>query len=108
MRQGVPSFGDDCFPLEWPGTLDTLVGMLTVQSVVVPGHGNPVGQDFVLHQRSSIGIVAETIRELAGRGVRPEDMAAAADWPYPAAELADAFRRGFEQLPRGARSLPLL
>jgi hypothetical protein len=75
--------------------------------VVVPGHGNPVDRDFVLGQRGSIGIVAETIRDLAGRGVRPDQMAEAAEWPYPVEELAGAFRRGFAQLPRSGRSLPL-
>jgi hypothetical protein len=33
---------------------------------------------------------------------------AAAQWPYPAEELAHAVRRGYEQLPRSARSLPLV
>jgi glyoxylase-like metal-dependent hydrolase (beta-lactamase superfamily II) len=105
LRQGVPSFGDDCYPLEWPATLDTVAGLLTPATVVVPGHGDVVDQEFVLHQRSSIGIVAETIRDLASRGVRPEAMAEAADWPYPAEELEAAFRRGAAALPRG---LPLV
>src|SRR5512139_418766 len=107
-RNGVPGFGDDCFPLEWPATLDFVTTLLTAGTVVVPGHGVPVDRDFVLEQRGSIGVLAETIRELAGQGLRPEDMAAAAEWPYPAAELAEAFARGFAQLPRSSRSLPLL
>jgi glyoxylase-like metal-dependent hydrolase (beta-lactamase superfamily II) len=106
-RNGVPGFGDDCYPLEWPGTLDLVASLLGPASVVVPGHGNPVDRDFVLGQRGSIGIVAETIRDLAGRGVRPDQMAEAAEWPYPVEELTGAFRRGFAQLPRSGRSLPL-
>ena len=57
---GVPGFGDDCFPMEWPATLDLLIGLLTPDSVVVPGHGLPVGKDFVDEQRGAIGVVAET------------------------------------------------
>jgi hypothetical protein len=34
-------------------------------------------------------------------------MAEAAEWPYPVEELTGAFRRGFAQLPRSGRSLPL-
>ena len=104
----VPGFGDDCYPLEWPATLDLLTSMLADGSVVVPGHGLPVDREFVMDQRASIGVVAETIRDLASRGVRPEQMAEAAEWPYPVKALAGAFSRGFAQLPRSSRSLPLL
>jgi glyoxylase-like metal-dependent hydrolase (beta-lactamase superfamily II) len=107
-RSGVPGFGDDCFPLEWPATLDLMTGLLTPDSVVVPGHGLPVGKDFVDEQRAAIGVVAETIRDLASRGVPAGDALSAAQWPYPADELADAVRRGYEQLPRSSKGLPLI
>ncbi len=108
VREHVPGFGDDCYPLEWPATLDLLSGLLGDDSVVVPGHGLPVDKDFVLEQRASISVVAEMIRDLAARGVRPEEMAEAGEWPYPVKELGNAFTRGFAQLPRSSRSLPLL
>jgi glyoxylase-like metal-dependent hydrolase (beta-lactamase superfamily II) len=107
-RNAVPGFGDDCFPMEWPATLDLLISLLTTDSVVVPGHGLPVGKDFVDEQRSAIGVVAETIRDLASRGVPVGDALAAAQWPYPAEDLATAVRRGYEHLPRSTRQLPLI
>ena len=107
-RNGVPGFGADCFPLEWPLTLDLVIGLLSVGTVVVPGHGLPVGRDFVQEQRSAIGIVAETIRDLASRGVPVRDALGAAEWPYPAEELHHAVSRGYAHLPRTSRSLPLL
>jgi glyoxylase-like metal-dependent hydrolase (beta-lactamase superfamily II) len=108
-RSAVPGFGDDCYPLDWPVTLDLITGMVGQGTVVVPGHGLPVDRDFVMDQRASIGVVAEMIRDLAGQGVRPEDMAGAAEWPYPAEELRHAFDRGLAQLPRSSRSsLPML
>lgn len=106
-RQATPGFGADCFPLEWPGTLDLVIGMLGPGAVVVPGHGRPVGRDFVADQRDDVGTVAETIRELAGTGVPAAEALAAADWPFPVEHLAEAVRRGYAQLPRGSRSLPL-
>jgi glyoxylase-like metal-dependent hydrolase (beta-lactamase superfamily II) len=106
-ESGVPGFGDDCFPLEWPQTLDLLIGMLGVDSLVVPGHGLPVDREFVMHQRASISAVAEGIRDLAGRGVSTTDMAGEAAWPYPAEDLQQAFWRGTAQLPRAGRSLPM-
>lgn len=108
MRSGVPGFGDDCYPMEWPATLDLVVGLLGTESVVVPGHGNPVGRDFVEEQRSAVGVVAETIRDLATRGVPVAEALDATEWPYPKEELRHAVARGYAHLPRGTRSLPLL
>jgi glyoxylase-like metal-dependent hydrolase (beta-lactamase superfamily II) len=108
LRHGVPGFGEDCFPLEWPGSLDLVVGMLAERTVVVPGHGNPVDREFVTEQRAAIGVVAETIRDLASRGVPVAEALTAAEWPYPAEELRHAVTRGYAHLPRGTRSLPLL
>ncbi len=104
----VPGFGADSYPLEWPDTLDLVISLLTTRSVVVPGHGMPVGREFVEQQREAIGTVAETIRELASRGVGVGDALDSAEWPYPRDELANAVRRGYEQLPRGSKTLPLL
>jgi len=108
LRQGVPGFGEDCYPLEWPLSLDIVLGLTTSSSVVVPGHGAPVDRDFVEEQRNAIGVVAETIRDLATRGVPVADALDAAEWPYPREELAAAVRRGYEHLPRAQKRLPLV
>ena len=65
-ESGMPAYGDDCWPLEWPWSLDLVLELVGPDTVVVPGHGAPVGRDFVQDQRSAIGVVAETIRDLAG------------------------------------------
>jgi glyoxylase-like metal-dependent hydrolase (beta-lactamase superfamily II) len=103
-----PAFGGDCFPMEWPLTMDIVLGLLTPSSVVVPGHGAPVDRAFVEDQRNDIGIVAETIRDLATRGVPVAEALGSADWPFPADRLADAVRRGYEHLPRSQKRLPLV
>ena len=108
QRGGAPGFGPDCFPMEWPATLDLVISLLGTHTVVVPGHGSPVGRDFTEEQRSAVGVVAETIRDLASRGVPVGDALAAAEWPYPVEVLADAVRRGYAHLPRSARTLPLI
>lgn len=107
-QSAMPSLGDDCFPMDWPATLDLVLTLIATDAVVVPGHGTPVDRDFVDEQRSALGVVAETIRDLAGRGVPLEDALGAAAWPYPVEELADAVRRGYEHLPRARRQLPLI
>jgi glyoxylase-like metal-dependent hydrolase (beta-lactamase superfamily II) len=107
-RAAVPGFGDDCYPFEWPLTLDIVLGLTTARSVVVPGHGAPVDRDFVERQRNDIGILAETIRDVAGRGVPVHQALAAGEWPFPKAELGHAVRRGYEHLPRSQKRLPLI
>ena len=107
-RDAVPGFGSDCFPMDWPTTLDLVLNLVGPDTVVVPGHGAPVGRDFVQEQRASIGVVAETIRDLAGRGVPLDQALAAAEWPYPREALAEAVRRGYEHLPRAQKRLPLI
>jgi glyoxylase-like metal-dependent hydrolase (beta-lactamase superfamily II) len=103
-----PAFGDDCFPMEWPLTLDTVLSLTTSSSVVVPGHGAVVDRDFVEQQRNEIGIVAETIRDLATRGTPVDEALVAAEWPFPRQQLERAVRRGYEQLPRSQKRLPLV
>lgn len=104
----VPGLGGDCYPLDWPLSLDLVLGLLTDSTVVVPGHGAPVDREFVTDQRADLGVLAETIRDLAGRGVPVGQALAAGEWPYPAERVVDAVCRGYEQLPRSQRRLPLV
>lgn len=105
---GVPSFGPDSWPLDWPLALDVALQLITPATVVVPGHGNPVGREFVEEQRNHIGLVAETIRDLAGRGVPLSQIAGTGDWPWPVDRLGHAITRVHEQLPSSQKRLPLV
>jgi len=107
-ESGAPAYGEDCYPLDWPLTLDLVHGLLTPATVVVPGHGTPVGRTFLEEQRGAIGVVAETIRDLATSGVPVGDALGGAEWPFPADGLAAAVRRGYAQLPRSQKRLPLV
>jgi glyoxylase-like metal-dependent hydrolase (beta-lactamase superfamily II) len=103
-----PVYGSDCFPLDWPHSLDTVLGLLTPGTVVVPGHGAPVDRGFVEQQRNDVGLVAQSVRDLAGRGVPVEQALAAGEWPWEADRLEQAVRRGYGQLRRGEKRLPLI
>ncbi|HEX7739412.1 MAG TPA: MBL fold metallo-hydrolase, partial [Marmoricola sp.] len=107
-ESAAPSFGDDCHPMDWPFTLDLVLQLIGPDTVVVPGHGAPVGREFVQEQRSAIGVVAETIRGLADRGVPADQALDQATWPYPKEGLVEAVRRGYEQVPVAPRQLPLV
>lgn len=107
-ESGFPAYGEDSYPLDWPLTLDLVIGLLSPDSVVVPGHGAPVGYEFVTEQRGALGVVAETIRDLATRGIAVADALASAEWPYPTEHLGVAVRRGYAHLPLTQRRLPLV
>lgn len=107
-ESATPSYGADSWPMDWPLALDVVLGLLTPGSVVVPGHGAPVDREFVEVQRNELGVIAETIRDLAVRGVPLDQAADAGAWPWPRDRLGEAVRRGYEQLPRSQKRLPLI
>ncbi|NYG60663.1 glyoxylase-like metal-dependent hydrolase (beta-lactamase superfamily II) [Nocardioides daedukensis] len=107
-ESGPPAYGPDCWPMEWPTALDLAISLMTDDTVVVPGHGGVSDSDFVHEQRGQIGVVAETIRDLAGRGIPVGQALAEGEWPWPEHLLDQAVRRGYAHLPRTAKRLPLI
>ena len=103
-----PAYGEDCWPMEWPTSLDLAISLMNDDTVVVPGHGAVVDTDFAREQRGLIGVVAETIRDLAGRGVPASQALEQGEWPWPQDVLGHAVARGYEQLPRASKRLPLI
>jgi len=102
-----PFIGDDSWPLEWAPTLDLVIELMTERTVVVPGHGKVVDREFVQDQRVDLGIIAETIRTLASRGVPQSQALAEGEWPWDPELLERAVRLGYEHLPRSQKQLPL-
>lgn len=105
-----PWIGMESWPMDWPLTLDIVLGVTTGSSVVVPGHGVVVDRAFVEEQRNELGLIAEQVRQLAGDGVPLQEAAAAGQWPWEADDprIANAVVRGYEQLPRSQKRLPLV
>ncbi|TDD22408.1 MBL fold metallo-hydrolase [Kribbella turkmenica] len=105
-----PSYGEDSFPLEWPDTVDRVIGMLSETAKVVPGHGAVVDAEFVRAQAGDLGTVANTISGLHHGGTSLADaLRHTDDWPWPLEHLQDAIKRGYEALGTPRRpTLPLL
>lgn len=93
-----PSYGEDCWPLEWPATLELVEQFVGGSTVLVPGHGTPVDREFLRDQRGDLGTVAGQLRELAGQGLGVDDALRAGSWPYPPDDLRLAVERGLTQL----------
>ena len=108
-ESAAPSYGDDSYPLEWPDTIDRVIGLLSATAKVVPGHGAVVDAEFVRAQAEDLGTVANTISGLHHAGTTLEQALAHTDWPWPIAHLEQAVRRGYEVLGVPRRpTLPLL
>jgi glyoxylase-like metal-dependent hydrolase (beta-lactamase superfamily II) len=101
-----PWIGMDSWPLEWPSTLEAVLGQLGLETMVVPGHGVVVDRAFVENQRRELGLIAESVQRLVVAGVPIEEAAAQGDWPWEADDprIANAVTRGYEHL--GGAALP--
>ncbi|HWG99421.1 MAG TPA: MBL fold metallo-hydrolase [Pilimelia sp.] len=94
-QSGPPDFGD-AYPLHWPDTLAALAGLTTPDTVVVPGHGEPVDARFVAGQHAELTALAWMIRDGHADGAPAEAVARRA--PYGGETALTAVRRGYAEL----------
>ena len=90
VEQGAPPDLGDAVVAEWPATLDALLALRP--TVVVPGHGDPVGPSFVSGQRAELAEVAALHAAVAAG--RIDAAGAARRSPYPAVRWPAADRGG--------------
>lgn len=86
-----PNFGDS-YPVMWPLTLRLAIEDLS--GVVVPGHGDVVGEDFVKAQHDELVLVAELATQVINGEVGADD--AASLGPYPRDVMLSAIARARE------------
>jgi glyoxylase-like metal-dependent hydrolase (beta-lactamase superfamily II) len=99
-QSGPPVYGTGSFPLEWPATVRALLGQLTAEDVVVPGHGTPVDAGFVRAQAAQLQQVADLLVGLHDAGV-PVDAAydeGGDRWPFPRDALGTAAAEAYRAL----------
>jgi glyoxylase-like metal-dependent hydrolase (beta-lactamase superfamily II) len=97
-QSGPPAYGPDSFPLEWAATLESALALMGPDTLVIPGHGEPVGADFVRRQRAEIDAVAQEIVRLRTAGIAADAALAEGDWPFPREGLGNAVLRGYTAL----------
>ena len=97
-ESGPPMFGSGSWPLDWPAALQGLLAQLMPDDVVIPGHGRPVGREFVERQADSLNLIASVIRHAWDAGLDFGQSLGAAELPWPEWMLRSAFEQGFSQL----------
>lgn len=75
VEQGADPAMEDAYPLEWAGTMRSLLAREHVvrATTAVPGHGDVVDPDFVRRQTEQLGHLAETLTEALGQRLRDVD-----------------------------------
>jgi glyoxylase-like metal-dependent hydrolase (beta-lactamase superfamily II) len=92
----VPWYGDG-YPLDWPATVAATIGL--ADGVVVPGHGDHAGREFVEEQAAAIGRVAALSRDVhAGRLTLDEAVAQTPFPAYPPEDVRRPLERALAQL----------
>jgi glyoxylase-like metal-dependent hydrolase (beta-lactamase superfamily II) len=102
-ESAAPSYGPDSWPLDWPATIDVLIGSVGTTSTIVPGHGRPVDREFVESQRQLVSDVAWTVREFATAHTPVDAAVNDTRWPSADRPLAESSRR--QALLRGYAAL---
>jgi glyoxylase-like metal-dependent hydrolase (beta-lactamase superfamily II) len=92
VEEGAPPNFADSYPVMWPLTLR--LGIEDLGGVVVPGHGDVVGRDFVMAQHDQLVLVAELATQVIDGEVSAED--AAGQGPYPRDVMLSAIARARE------------
>lgn len=91
VENGAPPAFAGSFPASWPTALAGLLGLTGPDTVIVPGHGDPVDAAFVAAQRAEIVAVVELAAAFAAGSVTLEDVLG--DAPFPAAATRAAIGR---------------
>jgi glyoxylase-like metal-dependent hydrolase (beta-lactamase superfamily II) len=109
---GGPDFGPDCFLKDWPVALDGILGLLTENTVVVPGHGPVMDRLTAFSQRASIAGFYGLVENLLQRGIKLEDAYSSAEWPFDEVTIRAALPVAYAQLAAAGvgsrRQLPML
>jgi len=84
VEDGPPQFDETSSFLGWMNTLDALNSMLHDDTVIIPGHGHPLGPDDVARFRSGCATIWDTADWAYTQGI-PEDEVydrGTLEWPW--------------------------
>ncbi len=97
-QSGPPAFGEDCHLKDWPSALDGVLGLIDEDTVIVPGHGDPVDRMFAFDQRARISGLYGQVEHLVRRGVKPDAAYETGEWPFDEEVVRSVLPLAYAQL----------
>ncbi len=73
-QSGPPMFGPDSDIAGWPVVLHELAQTIRPDAKLIPGHGDAVDRDFLVHQASRLELLAREIRQGLEQGMAPVEL----------------------------------
>jgi glyoxylase-like metal-dependent hydrolase (beta-lactamase superfamily II) len=108
---GPPAFGTDCHLREWPSAVDGILGLVGKDTILVPGHGEPMDRLAAFQQRAEISGLYGQVEFLIGRGVKMEDAYEEGEWPFDETTVREVLPMAYAELAAAGivprRQLPL-
>jgi glyoxylase-like metal-dependent hydrolase (beta-lactamase superfamily II) len=108
---GPPSFGPDCELRQWPSAVDGILGLVGEDTILVPGHGEPMDRLAAFQQRAEISGLYGQVEYLIGRGVRLPDAYEQGEWPFDEDTVREVLPMAYAELAAAGivprRQLPL-
>jgi glyoxylase-like metal-dependent hydrolase (beta-lactamase superfamily II) len=105
VEQGGPPNFEDSYPLDWPDTLAALIRLADPETLIVPGHGEPVDIRFLRAQHDELTKLDWLIRDGHADDAPLERVVAKSPlirWGAPGQVQSKlAVRRGYDQLAGG-------
>jgi len=99
-QSGPPAYWADCFPLEWPATVQRIIDAVEPGTRFVPGHGDIVELEFVRRQQADLRAVADEIVRLHAAGIPEGSAVETGRWPHESPRLPAAVHRGYTAMAR--------
>lgn len=96
LENGATPFFADGYPLDWPATAETLLGLVADAGVVIPGHGDPAGRAFAEASLVAFRSIAGLARRVHAGEISLEEAMTLAT--YPAADAREPLERALWQL----------
>jgi len=112
-ESGPPQVGHDTTMRTWGKALDSVIGILRADTMVIPGHGEVLDRMDVLQHNSAIGATFAQSEWLRNQHVAEADAYGHPEmqWPYTEDWARTAIKKSYEELtvllPRPIRELPL-
>jgi glyoxylase-like metal-dependent hydrolase (beta-lactamase superfamily II) len=96
LENGAPPYFGDGYPIDWPGTVETMRALVGDRTVVVPGHGDHAGLAFVQSSLEAFRSIASLASRIHAGELDVE--AAIALSPYPPGPSREPLERAVAQL----------